>query len=60
MKIGILKECHVTDMIHVVTYSAFVKYIKYVKQDRQCTYKITMRCVHATIVAWKSNKYYIF
>jgi len=28
MKIGILKECDVTDMIHAVTYSAFVKVYK--------------------------------
>jgi hypothetical protein len=30
-----------------------------VEQDRQCTYNIILRCVHANIFQWKSNKYYI-
>ena len=30
------------------------------KQDRQCTYNVTLRSVSATIVVVESNKYYIF
>ena len=30
------------------------------KQDRQCTYNVTLRRLHETIVAVESNKYYIF
>ena len=30
------------------------------KQDRQCTYNITLRHVSATTVAVESRKYYIF
>jgi hypothetical protein len=30
------------------------------KQDKQCTYNAQLRRFRATIVAWKSNMYYIF
>jgi hypothetical protein len=30
------------------------------KQEMQCTYDVTLRCLHETIVAVESNKYYIF
>jgi hypothetical protein len=30
------------------------------RQDRQCTYNVTLRRLRAVIVAVESNKYYIF
>jgi hypothetical protein len=30
------------------------------QQDRQCTYNITLRCVHATIVAVEDQSYTYF
>jgi hypothetical protein len=29
------------------------------KQDRQCTYNVTLRCIPGSLLPWKSNKYYI-
>jgi hypothetical protein len=30
------------------------------KQDRQCTYNVTLRCTLELLLPWKSNKYYVF
>jgi hypothetical protein len=37
----------------------FEKYIK-LKQDRQCTYNVTLRRVCKSLLPWESRKYYIF
>jgi hypothetical protein len=29
-------------------------------QDRQCTYNVTLRRVHESLLPWESNKYHIF
>jgi len=29
------------------------------KQDRQCTYNVTLRCVRAPLLRWENDKYYI-
>ena len=44
-------EKHVVDKFHIKDG---------VKQDRQCTCNVTLRCVHETTFALKSNEYYIF
>jgi len=45
------------DTILFVKYCVFVYIITL--QDTQCTYNATMRRFRETIVAWKSNSYYI-
>ena len=56
---SLMTECNLNCSQRSSPYGA-VKTLAQLQQDRQCTYNVTLRRVSWTIVAQKSNKYYIF